>query len=341
MHLAPSEEQTAFLAGLRRMVDECGGRELVRAAMQRDDGIATELWGALAEIGVFGLAVPEERGGQGAGWVDCCLALEVLAGALCEGPVLAHMLAIVLVDRHGDAQQRERWLPRWLNGDARATVMFDAAGTSVPFAAGADAVVAISRGRWWVIPTETPGVVVEPVAVLDPSWRCADVVVERAAWDAGRHLANATLRSIEIGKDMMLTALACCQAGLARACLTLSTEYAVQRRQFGRQIGSFQAVQHHCADMFVAVESARSIAWQAAWCCDNAQDELSVAAATAAQWCGEASFKVAGTAIQIHGGIGFTWEHDCHLLFKRAEVLRRLLPGDIVRGSRLRRAAGL
>ncbi len=341
MHFAPSEEQAAFLDGLRRLLDDLGGRELVRSVIDSESGVETTLWDTLADLGVLGLAVAEQRGGQGAGWLDCCLALEVLSTTLCEGPLLMHLLAVTLLDRFGGAAQHDRWLGQWLSGQQRATVMFAELGQPVAFADKADAIIVAANGQLWCVPTDTEGVVIDPVPTIDPAWRCADVTISESALAQSQILPASTHTSIEQGRDLLLSALACAQAGMARHSLAMATEYACDRQQFGRAIGTFQAVQHRCADMFVGVETARSTAWYAAWCCDHLQTEVSEAAAVAASWCSDTLFSVTADSLQVHGGIGFTWEHDCHLFFKRAEITRRLVGDSRAQRTRLAATLGL
>ncbi len=339
MHFQPDEDQQAFLEGLGRLVDDMGGGALVRKGLATRSGVDDELWTLLGDVGVLGIAAEERWGGQGAGWLDACLCAEVLGMWLIDGPVLFHQLAVAAIDRFADETAKERWLPGLCAGSQRATFSIDERDgadvlRSVPFADGADVVV--YAGNEGALLLETAGSEIVPAQPLDASWRLADVSAEEAA---KRPFENGNVTRL-LG-NMAHAAMACAQTGLAERCLQMSVSYAIDRKQFGVPIGSFQAVQHHCADMLVQVELARSAAWYAAWTIDNDKGERDEAAVIASQVCGDAAFFNAGTAIQVHGGIGFTWEHDCHLLFKRAETTRRLFRDRTSIPARLRAAAGV
>ena len=339
MHFAPNDEQQAFLTGLRRLLNDLGGPALVREAIRQPSGVHPELWELLGEVGVLGLPVAEERGGQGGGWLDACLALEVLAERLVDGPVLMHMLAVMIVQQLTSAGAP---LPDgWLDGSQRLTVALAEAEGAVPFVVGADAVLVAQQGAWKVLALGADGVQGEVVHVLDPSWRGGRLSVTDAAWARTETVAACSPQNLQKARDLGVCALACCQAGMARAVVAMTTEYARNRRQFNRPIGSFQAVQHHCADMFTTAETMRSAAWHAAYSSDHLPDQRADHAAIAGSWCGEGAMSVAATAIQVHGGIGFTDEHDCHLFFKRASVTRRLFGEGKAHRRRLAATAGL
>lgn len=346
MHFSPDDDTQAFLRGLRQMVDDLGGRALARRTMadRQTCGVSPELWTLLGEVGVFGLSVSEDDGGQGGGWYEACLALEVLSKSLVDGPVWAHLTAVDAVARVGSAAQRERWICGLLDGSTRAALWLPGTTATVPFGEGADVLVEV-RGEDLRVVTKQPDGTFDgfqSTETMDPTWLslCAGPST-LCAGQSGSEPSDATGAAESETHDRAVAALSCMQVGVARASVAEAVAYAGQRTQFGRAIGSFQAVQHHCADMFVAAESARSAAWYAAWCCDHRPDERLEAAAVAGSHCADSAFFAASTAVQVYGGIGFTWEHDAHLLFKRAEVTRRLFGGAQQHRGRLATTTGL
>jgi alkylation response protein AidB-like acyl-CoA dehydrogenase len=176
---------------------------------------------------------------------------------------------------------------------------------------------------------------------MDQTRALAEVTLADVRVPTSARLARSGPDVVAHVRSLARIALAAEQVGGAQRALDLSVEYAKVRQQFGKPIGSFQAVQHKCADMFVLVESARSAAYYAGWAADHAPDELVDVAPTTAAYCSDAFFRCAGDTIQVHGGIGFTWEHDAHLLFKRARASRSLLGAPDVRRDEIAHHLGL
>ena len=244
----------------------------------------------------------------GCGWVEVAAVQEELGRALATSPFFATVgLAGAALRCAGRVD---------LLGERTATLVVDPRHVvdgdtaELLIVAGDDAVYAIEAAR----------VTRRRLATLDDTRPLAEVEVGAAP---GERIGDRAI--LDRALALASIALAAEQVGVAARCLELSVEYAKVRHQFGRPIGSFQAIQHACADMFVLVESARSAAWYAAWAADQDDPDLPTIAAVAAATCGEAAFRVAGEAIQVHGGIGFTWEHPAHRYFKRARAARALL----------------
>jgi alkylation response protein AidB-like acyl-CoA dehydrogenase len=278
------------------------------------------LWREIVELGWPGIAVSEENGGQGLGIVELAVLLEELGYACAAVPFLSTAVAAAIVDRHGSDEDRERWLPGLVSGELRAGL-----GPIDLIVDGEGAAVAVSR---------QPGstrlavdLVTEPLTTIDPTRRFARV-------------GGATSTELSEGAGALLTtAVAAELVGVCQRALEMTLDYVKERRQFGVPVGSFQAVSHRCAEMLLHTESARSAAYYAAWAADADPDRLTEAAALAGAAAATGGREVAASAIQAHGGIGFTWEADVHWLYKRAEVDRALLGGSSVHHATLARAA--
>jgi alkylation response protein AidB-like acyl-CoA dehydrogenase len=312
------------------------------------------LWKQMAsELGLQGILVPEALGGQGMGFLELGVALEEAGRVLLPAPLLATSLAILAL-RHaaGDAQQR-RWLPALAAGSEIGTLAvvedagrWDASGVALearvdgaevvldgckPVVLDADAATLLvvaarlpeTRGAEGVVlaavPRDARGVRVVPLESLDPLRRQARVELDGARGEplgapggAGPALERTVLQAA--------IALAAEMVGGAQRCLDMAVGHARQRIQFARPIGSFQAVQHRAAEVLLDLELARSAAWWALWVADEDGAELAEAAHLAKSTCGDAFRGAAEANVQIHGGIGFTWEHDAQLYFKRAHA---------------------
>jgi alkylation response protein AidB-like acyl-CoA dehydrogenase len=279
------------------------------------------LWREIVDLGWPGIAVSEENGGQGLGIVELAVLLEELGYACAAVPFLSTSVAAAIIDRHGSDAARKRWLPGLVAGEVRAGL-----GPVALTVDGSGAALAISR-----YPSGDMGVAVdlvtEPLVTIDPTRRFAT-------------LGGATSDELpaEAGA-IVTTALAAEVVGVCQRSLEMTLGYVKERRQFGVPVGSFQAVSHRCAEMLLHTESARSAAYYAAWAADADPGRLLEAAALAGAAAATGGREVAASAIQAHGGIGFTWEADVHWLYKRAEVDRSLLGGASVHHAALARAA--
>lgn len=350
MDFGLSTDQESLKTYARDFLEKECPAEVVRKAMESDTALDGDLYAKMTELGWMGVAIPEEFGGQGMTYVDLAVLIEEMGRALVPGPFFASVcLAAPLLIEAGTDEQKKTILRGIASGSTNATVAFmDPSGTTstgngllngsksyVLDAHVADwIIVAATDGDFlFCVDTKSPGLEIKQLKTMDTTRRWCDVRftdVEAIPMGNGS-LADSLNRSI---------AMLCAESvGGAHKVMDLSVDYAKVRVQFGRPIGSFQAVKHKCADMLVDVEMSRSAMYYAAWAATSNPEELPLAASVAKAFCGDAYTRVAAAGIQVHGGIGFTWEHDMHLYFKRAksnEVFlgdpthhRELVAGDI------------
>ena len=282
-------------------------RELAESG-EHDDGA----WKEMAELGWAGIFIDEAHGGQGLGIVELVILMEELGYALAPVPFLSNAAAGLAIQFAGTDEQKERWLPGIASGEARGTVgmVRDGEARLVPDADSAEVIVLIGfDGATSVVPASDAEI--EPFEGLDPTRRFA-----RVRADGGEPLGGDCFAA----GDRIATALAGETVGVAQKGMEMAVEYARDRKQFGRPIGSYQAVSHRCAQMLLETEGARSAAYYAAWCADAEPDSLAAAASMAKAYCSDAGWRVCGSSLQVHGGIGFTWEHDLHFYLKRAKT---------------------
>jgi alkylation response protein AidB-like acyl-CoA dehydrogenase len=265
------------------------------------------LWSELVELGWAGIAVAEEHGGQGLGAVELAVLLEELGYACAATPFLSTAAAAAAIQAAGTRDQQARWLPGLASGELTAGI-----GTRelAADAAGAAVVVVIEGDEAQLI--ESPET--EPFTSIDATRRFASVRGEGEPLAAG-------------AADRIRAAVAAEVIGVCQRALDMTLEYVKDRRQFGVPVGSFQAVSHRCAQMLLDTESVRSTAYYAAWAADADPDKLPEAAALAGAAAAAGGREVTASAIQAHGGIGFTWEADVHWLYKRAQLATALLGG--------------
>ncbi len=356
-----SAEQEALQASAREVLARECPPALVRETARSADGVPRTLQRRMAELGWMGLLVPEKDGGLGLGVLDLALVCAELGRVAAPGPFLATQLAIAALVRAGTAAQRAAWLPRLTSGEAFATLAYleesdrhDAAGVTLPArkaaggwrlsggklfvldAPGADLFVVAARTSargvsLFLVERGRKGVAVRPQETMDLSRRVGelvlrDVVVPR---EALLGTANEGAPLLERLLDLAAVAIAADSYGGAMRVLEMAVEYAQVREQFGRKIGSFQAVKHMAAEMVADVAPSRSLVWWAAYAADHRPRAAARAASMAKASLGEIYRRTARRSVEIHGGIGFTWEHDLHLWFKRAH-LNEVLFGDPV-----------
>jgi alkylation response protein AidB-like acyl-CoA dehydrogenase len=353
-----TEEQQLLRATVRDLLSGGAGSARVREVMMGDDGLDEALWTELAGLGLVGLTIPEEHGGAGAGFVEVAVVAEELGRRLAPVPFLSSAVLGTTALLHGASdEQRAAHLPGVAVGETRlALAHLDERGrlTADP------GVRAVRDGDDWLL-EGTAGYVVDgrtahlvvTAAVTDDGLQLFLVPGDADGLDRSdvevldltRPMATLTYAGVRVGEADRLTgddpiialhealsagvvAIACEQVGGASAVLESTTAYARDRVQFGRAIGSFQAVKHRLAEVLVQVESARSAAAHAARVVAAGDlQERAIAAPLAASYCAEVYERAAGDSIQLFGGIGFTWEHDAHLYFKRAKATKLLL-GD-------------
>jgi alkylation response protein AidB-like acyl-CoA dehydrogenase len=270
-----------------------------------DDALTREL----GELGWPGIAVSEEHGGQGLGIVELAVLLEELGYACAATPFLGSALAALAIEHAGSAEQQQRWLPGLASGELRGAL--GTAGALIPDAPGADVVIVVDPAAG----TAHVADAVEAVEAVDPTRRHGLATAGSESLDGD--VAAAVDRSlIAIGAELV---------GVCQRSLDMTVEYVKERKQFGVPVGTFQAVHHGAAQMLIDTEGGRSATYYAAWAADAEPERVPMAAAMAKAWTSEAGRSVTGAAIQLHGGIGFTWEADVHWLYKRAQLDSALL----------------
>lgn len=346
MKLVFSEEQEELRTSVRRFLQHTSALTDVRRLMETDEGYDPAVYAQMAQqLGLQGLAIPEEYGGAGYGWLELAVVFEEMGRALLCAPYFSSVaLAASALLESGDDKATHELLPGIADGTTRATLAFteddgqwDGAGMTLSATPTGDG-WRLDGHKSFVVDGATANLIL--VIARTPAglalFSAADGFSRTplATMDQTRKLARleftdtpATLIGADADGDRILTkvrdlaavALACEQVGGTQACLDMSVEYAKLRHQFGRPIGSFQAIKHLCADMLLETESARSAAYSAAWAIADGDDDLPAVASLAKAYCSDAYFNAARNTIQIHGGVGFTWEHNAHLYFKRAK----------------------
>ncbi|MDQ1426945.1 MAG: hypothetical protein QOK39_421 [Acidimicrobiaceae bacterium] len=356
MNLAFSDEQEELRRSVRRFLADKSPESEVRRLMETDAGYDTAVWAQMAEQGLQAMAIAEEYGGAGFSFVELVVVLEEMGRALLCAPFFSSVvLAGAALSASGDEEAKKAYLPGIASGEIRATLAltedsgrWDASGVALaatPSGDGwrldghktfvvdgytADVLLVVGRGEagitLFAVDGAARGLQRAVMPTMDQTRKQArltfSAVPARLVGVAGKGWPI-----VARALDLAAIGLAAEQVGGAQRVLEMSVEYAKVRVQFGRPIGSFQAIKHKCADMLLAVESAKSAAYYAAWAAAEDNDEVPVMASLAKAYCSEAYFHAAAENIQIHGGIGFTWDHPAHLYFKRAKSSELIL-GD-------------
>lgn len=365
MNFAFSDEQEELKKSARRFCEEQYSSETVRRIMETESGVDEELWTRMAqELGWQAMIIPEEYGGAGFGYIELIVLMEEMGRAVVAAPFFSTVcLAANTLLVAGTDEQKQELLPGIAEGTRIATLAlteesgrWDADGVTATYSKNggdytlngkktyvvdghtANTIIVAARAdgssgedgvSLFVVDAEASGLSRRPLQTMDQTRKQAEVSLDGVSV-AGSALVgeegNAWPAVTKV-MDLASVALAAEQVGGAQMCLDMSVDYAKVRVQFGRPIGSFQAIKHKCADMLVEVESAKSAAYYAGWAAREDNEELPVTAPLAKAYCSEAYFHCAAENIQIHGGIGFTWEHDAHLYFKRAKSSELML-GD-------------
>ena len=268
-------------------------------------------WKELGELGWPGIFIGEEYGGQGLGIVELVILVEELGYALATLPFLSSAAAGLVLQAGGSEEQKTRWLPGIASGELRGTVGLVNEGEAklVPDAETADVIVLCGHDVRAVI--ERSAAEVEAVKTMDSTRSYARVRAGEGEPLEGDHLPGLSCAALAVGAEL---------TGIAQRAMEMAVDYARDRKQFGRSIGSYQAVSHRCAQMLLEVEGSRSAAYYAAWTADAEPETLGLAASMAKAYASDAGWRVCTSALQVHGGIGFTWEHDLHFFLKRAKV---------------------
>ena len=358
MDIGFSEEQELLRDTARKFLDSECSTQFVRRMMDTEDAITDEFWRQLAENGWLGITYPEDAGGSALGLVDLVVLMEEIGRAVMPGPYPATVLlggAAIAVG--GSPAQRREWLPRIAAGEVKATLAvtepnarWDAAGITataretrggftlsggkifVPDAHLADVLVVAARSRdgstmedgvsLFLVPKDTAGLAIRRLPSVDETRKLCEVKLDNVAVPGSAllgelHQGWAPLQGVI---DRAAVALSAEMCGAAQRVLEMTVDYAKLRVAFGKPIGTYQGVKHKCADMLVDIENAKSLTYYAAWAVDEGEADASLAVSMAKAAASDAGRKVCAAGIQLHGGIGMTWEHDLQLYLKRAKA---------------------
>jgi alkylation response protein AidB-like acyl-CoA dehydrogenase len=353
MAFTTTDEQRQLRTAFREFLDEVSPETEVRRVMATVDGFDRQVWHrAAVEIGIQGLLVSERLGGSGAGFVEVATACEEMGRRLLPGPYLSTLLATLALTSSTDIEKQETYLPGIASGTTIGTLAV--AGESGGWSTRGLSCTAKPDGTGWTLHGSselvTDAHVADIIVVAADSGEGVGLfVVERAAaaglaisllegFDRTRRLSRlvfdgvparaisgADADTLERLLQLGSVALAAEQVGGAQACLDMAVQYAKDRVQFGRAIGSFQAIKHLLADTLLEVESARSAAYYAAWSIVDETPDSATVIPLAKAYCSDAFLQSATTNMQVHGGISFTWEHPAHLYYRRAKASAQLL----------------
>jgi alkylation response protein AidB-like acyl-CoA dehydrogenase len=356
MNFGFNDEQELLRSTARKFFENECGSDTVRRLMETPEGISPDLWTKLAEQGWLGLVYPEAYDGMGLGLVDLVVLMEEMGRAVVPGPYFsAVLLGGLAIAEAGSEAQKKEWLPKIAAGDRRVALAwmepsaqlgpagvtltavekggkYTLSGTKlfVHDAHTADALVVAARTRpgagadgvsLFLLPKGTKGLEVTLLPTMDQTRKLCEVALSdvTVGSDALLGAAGAGWAPLARVLDRATVALCAEMCGGAQKVLDMTVEYAKIRQAFGRPIGSYQGVKHRAADMLVDVENSKSITYYAAWALDENAAEAPLAVSMAKAYVSDAYRRVAAAGIQLHGGIGFTWEHDLHLYFKRAK----------------------
>lgn len=357
MRFGLTQEQEMIRAQANEFLKKECPTSVVRALMEEPHAFSVDLWEKMSGLGWTGLVIPEQYGGEGLSFVELAVLLEEMGGALVPGAYFSSILAGLLLLEAGNEEQKQTWLPKLAKGKARATLAVAEYGASwnpasiastasqssagyvvngtklfVPDAHAADVIIAaVKTGgpsgaadgiSLVLIDPNAEGVSITPLKATDQTRRLYEVKFEGVRITTGQMLGTPGYVSTSLAKVLDKAAIALCaeMVGGAQRVLDMCVEFTKSRVQFGRPIGSFQSIQHRCADMMLAVESSRSAVYAAAWAASEEKDDLPLYASIAKAYTSDTYSTVSAQAIQIHGGMGFTWEHDAHLYLKRAKA---------------------
>ena len=357
MNFGFSEEQDLLRATARKFFENECSSAFVRDRMSEPAGVTDEFWAKLAEQGWLGLVYPEEFGGSGLGFVDLSVLMEEMGRVVMPGPFFSTVvLGGLTILEAGSPEQKKEWLTKIADGQAKVALAWtepnarwDAAGVTVtakPAGSGwvltgtklfvldahlADALVVVARtaeGKpaeqgvsLFLVPRRASGLEIKLLPTMDQTRKQCEVTLRDVSLPASALLGSKDAGWAPLSRVIERATVALCaeMCGGAQKVLDMTVDYAKIRVAFGKPIGSYQGVKHKAADMLVDVENAKSLTYYAAWAVDENVPEATLAASMAKAYASDAFRKVAGAGIQLHGGIGFTWEHDLHLYFKRAK----------------------
>lgn len=358
MQFGLTESQNILKDNARKFFSvECPAAD-VRRLMETDTAYDSALWSKMAEQGFTGIIFPEDAGGLGLGKVELILLMEEMGYAMVPGPFFSTVvLAGSVLDACGSAEQKKKYLEPICQGKSRATVamILDAAAKPDPEdgrvtvangkltgkklfvtdAAVADFIVVITSGGAFVAETKSPGVKISAMNTMDGTRKQYVVEFNNTPAEKLAGTTTGTMQAI----DLATAALVGEMVGGMQRTLEITVQYAKTRKQFGKPIGSFQAVQHKCADMYLETESSRSAAYYAAWALQEETPDAAVAVSIAKMYASDACRNVGNNGIQVHGGMGFTWENDLHLYYRRAKASETMLGDAAFHRERIARLA--
>ena len=370
MNFAFSEEQEEFRRSVRRFLEDRSPISEVRRLMETEEGFDPKVWSQMAnQLGLTAVAIPEEFGGLGYGQVELGVVFEEMGRALLCAPYFSTVaMGVNLLLASGDEVICSHYLPQVASGEVRLAVAASESDTdwstieiSTVATTGDEAhlsgkkpyvidgftathILVLARNQdgtsLYLVNGSERSISKAPELSLDMTRKLTTLAFEATpALLVGSPGAGIAYYEAMLNKSLIC--LASEQVGGAQHVLEMAVEYAKTRIQFGRPIGSFQAIKHKCADMLVDIESARSAAYYSSWVVDNEPEELPTVAFLAKAFCSQAYFSAAAENIQIHGGIGFTWEHDAHLYFKRAKSSELMFGSPAYFRERLAEIIGL
>jgi alkylation response protein AidB-like acyl-CoA dehydrogenase len=343
MNFDLTDEQRMLQRAAKEMLAARFKPERIRELGESDTGFDAEVWRETSDLNWPGLIVSEEYGGQELGTVELIVLMEQLGYALAPGPFLSNTFAALALEHMASDEQRGRYLAPLAAGEVRGTLALwdNGAGrnpehiTLEPTKSGSgwtlngeklfvlDAeiadffVVGATGGRRFIVDRDATGVTIAQTPTIDSTRKQYAVKLDGVQVDAdASYMADED--ALGLARARAYSALAAELVGVAQRAMEMAVEYAKDRKQFGRPIGSYQAVSHQCAQMLLETEGARSASYYAGWAADNEPETASLAGSVAKAYASDAAWRVTASALQVHGGIGFTWEHDLHLWLKRA-----------------------
>ncbi len=334
-----TDDQQAIKRTAREFLAARYKPETIRELAEDERGFTDEQWRELVELGWPGVLVSEEHGGLGLGAVELVVIAEEMGYALAPSPLHSDVSAALLLSAAGSEEQQAKWLVPLAGGEVRgALAVWDeqagwapdhseveanggaltATKIAVPDAGSADfLIVSGAGGAHYLVERAAEGVEIAPEPGLDPTRKLFRVSLADAP---AEKLPGPDPESVTRAYATIISALAAESVGVAQRTMEMAVQYAKERKQFDRPIGSYQAISHRCAQMLLEVEGARSLTYWAAWALDHEPRTAPRAASMAKAYASDAGFRVCASALQVHGGIGFTWEHDLHYFLKRAKA---------------------
>lgn len=375
MNFGFTEEQELLRAEVRKFLDQNASLEEVRKIVERPEGFDRNLWNRMGELGWVGLTLPERHGGVGLDFETFVVLLEETGRSLFPSPLISTVLAAKAIERLGTDEQQERWLPGLADGSKVGTfawleasdslepsgvelagkadgddVLLSGSKRIVADASAADLFVTAFRSggapealSLAVVERGTDGVSVDAFPAMDRTKPAGKVVLDRVCVGPGELLgeAGAAWPGLRWLLDAGATAVAAEAVGAAEAALRITTDFAKERVQFDSKIGRFQGVKHPLAEMYVDIESFRSLVYYAAWCIDEGAEDASLAASRAKAYASEAFARIGIDGVQLHGGVGYTAEYDIQLYLKRSKWVRPSFGDSDYHYDRIARLGGL